>query len=996
MKKLFVFFVLVTLTNLLFAQTPDQLSYQAVVRDAAGNPVTNQNVGFQISIISGSITGTVEYVETHTASTNLYGIVVLNIGSGLPVTGTFSTIAWGSNSFFIKIEADPTGGISYVDMGTTQLLSVPYALHAKTAENITGTITETDPVFGTSPANGITNTDITSWNNKLDTEMDGSITNEIQALSISNDTVYLSNGGFVKLPAGFNGQYSSLTGAPTNVSAFTNDTGYLTSFTEVDGSITNELQALTLSNDTIYLSNGGFVKLPAGFNGQYSSLTGAPTNVSAFTNDAGYLISELDGSVTNELQTLSISNDTVYLSNGGFVKLPINAWSLNGNTGTNPATNFVGTKDANDLVIKTNNTEKMRVSSNGNVGIGTTTPAVKLDVKGNAKFGASGMINIWEWDAIEKIGLDYNTVNGDFNMRNPVAGKRLLGTITATGSWGIETTAGNEMVRITGSGNMGIGTTSPAALLHVKGGAIGQPGKIKIEDADATGLSSLELTNNTGNTFYFYKLSSGYPANGRYTQGVSMIESNNANGLAISEVTGDIHFYTGGNNERITINNSGNVGIGTTTPNARLEIVGQVKITGGTPGAGKILTSDAGGLASWQAAPGDNLGNHTATQNINLNGFALVSGGTRGLKMDSRGNIGINMAPQNTSSNDVNLDILSPDGWGHANVNLRGYNWATNSYKCTRGSGCDFYSGAWWSDTYNEHLFFLCSDGAEFAQGITIRKNSNVGIGTQAPSTKLDVNGVITATGGNSTNWNNAYGWGNHALAGYLTSEVDGSITNEIQTLSISNDTIYLTGGGFAKIPEQKSVPALINYDDFSCTALKSFWTCTTTGGAAYSFNWNNLESIILSTNGGNTIKLRSNRQKSVTEGKLIFSAVSYTYEDNNTAYGPLSRGLVNGTDRNNAIEFINVTGSIIQARTVLGGVATTTNYAVGASVGDLYSYTIIATNKKVEFYFNGTLIATHTTNIPTLPLNMYFDASTPGGNVPQAIDDAKFEIIKY
>lgn len=250
------------------------------------------------------------------------------------------------------------------------------------------------------------------------------------------------------------------------------------------------------------------------------------------------------------------------------------------------------------------------------------------------------------------------------------------------------------------------------------------------------------------------------------------------------------------------------------------------------------------------------------------------------------------------------------------------------------------------------------------------------------------VYGLSVAAGiseGDTTRWSNK-----------LDTEVDGSITNEIQALSISNDTIYLSKGGFVKIPEQKSIPALITQDDFSCTALKSYWTLSVTGGAGIGYKWNNMDAISLSTSGANTIKLRSNRQKSVTEGKLIFTAVTYTYEDNNIAYGPLVRGLVNGTDRNNAIEFINISGNTIQARTVSGGAATTTNYAVGASVGDLYSYTIIASNKKVEFYFNGTLIATHTTTIPIAPLNMYFDASTWGGNVPQCIDDAKFEIIRY
>ena len=156
------------------------------------------------------------------------------------------------------------------------------------------------------------------------------------------------------------------------------------------------------------------------------------------------------------------------------------------------------------------------------------------------------------------------------------------------------------------------------------------------------------------------------------------------------------------------------------------------------------------------------------------------------------------------------------------------------------------------------------------------------------------------------------------------------------------------------------------------------------------------MDAISLNTvTGGNYIKIYSNKQKSVSEGKLIFTTCTYTYQDNGTAYGPLVRGLVNGMDRSNAIEFTNTSGSVIQARTVLGNAATTTDYNVG-NVADLHTFTIIATNKKVEFYVNGTLIATHTTNIPTAALNMYLDASTWSGNVPQCIDDAKFEIIKY
>jgi len=183
----------------------------------------------------------------------------------------------------------------------------------------------------------------------------------------------------------------------------------------------------------------------------------------------------------------------------------------------------------------------------------------------------------------------------------------------------------------------------------------------------------------------------------------------------------------------------------------------------------------------------------------------------------------------------------------------------------------------------------------------------------------------------------------------------------------------------------------MILHDDFSANYLKNDWTLWKSGTASADFA---KSTVTLSTNGANSIKLYSNKQKSVNDGTLVFSATLYTYEDNNTAYGPLSRGLVYGDNRSYAIEFINISGSIIQTRTVVNGIATTTNYDVGSTVANMYKYKIVATKHKVEFYFNDRLIATHTDNIPTVPLNMYFDASTFMGNVPQCIDDAKFEIM--
>ena len=206
MRKLFTILVAVLLTASVFlpqqasAQSPEKMSYQAVVRDASDNLVTNQEVGMQISILKGSESGSSVYAETRTDTTNANGLVSVEIGTGT-TSDDFSTIDWTDGPYFIKTETDPTGGTSYTITGTSQLLSVPYALHAKTAESITGDINENDPVFDASIASAITAADTTNWNNKLDAEVDGSVTNELQTLSVSNDTIYLSNGGFAKIPA---------------------------------------------------------------------------------------------------------------------------------------------------------------------------------------------------------------------------------------------------------------------------------------------------------------------------------------------------------------------------------------------------------------------------------------------------------------------------------------------------------------------------------------------------------------------------------------------------------------------------------------------------------------------------------------------------------------------------------------------------------------------------------------------------------------------------
>jgi hypothetical protein len=125
-----LFFFLTCSLDSLFAQSPGRLSYQAVVRNTSGSIVSNQSVRMRITVVKGSATGTDAYVETHSRTTNALGLVSLEIGGGTVVSGNFSTIAWSQGPYFLKTETDVTGGTNYQLSGTTQLLSVPYALYA--------------------------------------------------------------------------------------------------------------------------------------------------------------------------------------------------------------------------------------------------------------------------------------------------------------------------------------------------------------------------------------------------------------------------------------------------------------------------------------------------------------------------------------------------------------------------------------------------------------------------------------------------------------------------------------------------------------------------------------------------------------------------------------------------------------------------------------------------------------------------------------------------
>lgn len=338
MKAIKLLFFVATLLSISFAraQVVDGINYQAVAidefgkeiagMDAYGNILQDKTIYVRFSIIEGSVDGEIIYQEIHSTNTDPNGLFSLIIGHGeitnLSPNTSILDIDWGNFRFYLKVELDTKGSGEYNLMGIQQMMAVPYSLYSLnsgSAASINGAGADT------------------------------SNTNELQFLSITNDTIFLTNGGYVKLPPGFSGDYNDLINKPNipvNISELTNDMGYIINPNDADADPANELQTISISNDTLFLTNGGFAKIPATtsldwininnippvidsvvnhtYNIDYGNVLNAPASLSSFNNDVGFITNpdDADSNPNNELQTLSISNDTIYLSNGGFVKLP--------------------------------------------------------------------------------------------------------------------------------------------------------------------------------------------------------------------------------------------------------------------------------------------------------------------------------------------------------------------------------------------------------------------------------------------------------------------------------------------------------------------------------------------------------------------------------------------------------------------------------------------------------------------------------------------------
>jgi hypothetical protein len=338
-------------------------------------------------------------------------------------------------------------------------------------------------------------------------------------------------------------------------------------------------------------------------------------------------------------------------------------------------------------------------------------------------------------------------------------------------------------------GNVGIGTTNPGAKLHIAG--LSSDKAIRMGEYGTNGLSS---TNFVG-THYYWNTDN-------LQIGLRDYGSDRKDAVFNIEQSSDNFRFQVAGNDKVFIKGTGNVGIGTTGPGAKLEVAGQVKITGGSPGAGKVLTSNAAGLASWQAAAGGIGGSGTT------NYIPRWTGGTtlgNSVIYQSGSNIGIGTTGPNQKLDVVGNIEATGSIWSHygtiGNLNTGSEIGQQMEYGSTAVATLRFDSDRW-------RLYTGGTGGG--GEIFTVQQGGNVGIGTTNPGAKLEVAGQVKITGGSpgagkvlTSNAAGLASW--QAAAGGITcADCDARFVNTTGdtmsgNLDIPNNALFI-GSGNARI----------------------------------------------------------------------------------------------------------------------------------------------------------------------------------------------------
>ena len=262
------------------------MSYQAVIWDGSGNLVAEKMVSIKISILQGSVTGTSVFSETHRIQTNVNGLVSLMIGGGTNATGKIADINWGAGSYFLKTETDPTGGVNYNIVGTTQLISVPYAMHSNTSNNLN------------TPTPGLPGQVLTVakdgnpiWVSTLPTVVTTNISNVTSNSAVSGGNV-VSDGGSPVSDRGI--VWSTIPNPTVSLSTITNNGNGL-------GIFSSTLNGL-VSKSTFYARVYATNSVGTGYGNEISFTTSDITNVMGIPCAGTPTVKDINGNSYNTVQ----------------------------------------------------------------------------------------------------------------------------------------------------------------------------------------------------------------------------------------------------------------------------------------------------------------------------------------------------------------------------------------------------------------------------------------------------------------------------------------------------------------------------------------------------------------------------------------------------------------------------------------------------------------------------------------------------------------------
>ena len=559
MKRISLLSIFVLSTLISLAQAPQSFNYQGVARDNAGNTLANQAVGLKMDLRQTSATGTIVFSESHSATTNQFGLFNLQIGTGNILVGDLNSVDWSQGPYFLEVSLDETGGTNYQSMGVSQLLSVPYALYAETSGN-GGTQGPTGPT-GANGMNGATGA--TGPQGPTGAQGVTGPQGPTGASGVDGATGATGPQGPTGA-AGADGTSVTIQGSVAT-SGDLPGTG-----SNGDGYIAQDTGDLWVWDGSGW-TNAGNIQGPAGPTGPQG-----PTGAQGPTGNATTVFDVVNGVVQPGNLVDKATDDFVFGSS-----------QLDDTGNTDDDSRFFFDKSLGafraGLVTDTAWAENNR----GFYSFATGVNAI-----------ADGTTAI-SMGSFTKATRDYTTAIGQGSEASGY-GSTALATAEASGNFSVAMGNNSEA-----SGDYSI--------------AIGSL---------VRSISGHELAVGRFNTTYTPNSTSGWNADDRlFVVG---------NGLGISS-----------RSDAMVILKNGNTGFGTSTPDATLDLVGSFQYDDGNQADGFVLTSDADGNASWQAASTPASDTIWA---LHTNGTGIYSQRNNGLANSANGNSAFAVGDGNEAS----------------------------------------------------------------------------------------------------------------------------------------------------------------------------------------------------------------------------------------------------------------------------------------------------------------------------------------------------------